>query len=261
MTRVGTVSRLGVVLLVSALSQACTCGNAAPSCANDRDCSDGWPCANGRCVPPEDGGQLDAGLADAGFECVANEDCPNGLPCDMTVHRCGLMPDEDLCKACTGDSECGGPLDHCLRFDLDGGLVPPDYGCGRACSAAQPCPPGFACRADGARGEQCFPFNAQPEPTCAGVRAARAADACFATDESFGGESTCGAEGFNDSSCSKGTMGALAWCTLKCVPDAGMCPDHLGDCSNGPYGLSCTGRDDGGTCTEWNDAGSYWQCL
>ncbi len=181
-----------------------------------------------------DGGtKSDGGAHDV---CHSDADCPNGLKCNTTLSQCAQMPDTALCRPCTNDGECGGSLDNCLRFEkLDGGAAPDaDRGCGRTCSNAEPCPVGFICKPDGTGRDQCHPYYAEPEPTCAGIRATIASDECWSA-----GPNDCAAEGFDDSSCWFGVAGALSWCTIKCLPDAGqpMCPPNFqcGESNNGSW--------------------------
>lgn len=70
---------------------------------------------------------------------------PGDGPVDCTVSGCPagqecvggscqpVMGDGTVCAPCTGDSDCGGPNDYCIRYP-DGNTF-----CGRACSGASDC--------------------------------------------------------------------------------------------------------------------------
>lgn len=66
-------------------------------------------------------------------------------------------PGAGPCQPCSWDAQCGGAADLCLQLGVD------TVACGRSCSGAADCGPGYACSpqsatsVEGAQGRQCIP--------------------------------------------------------------------------------------------------------
>ena len=89
-----------------------------PGCSSDADCSDqfldGWVCTGdgGYCEPPT---------------CMSDDDCTQGLACNLATGICG--------GGCTSDADCGD-FGYC---ELETGAC--------VCMADDDCGPGYACAA------------------------------------------------------------------------------------------------------------------
>jgi hypothetical protein len=163
-------------------------------CQDDSDCISpgGAPLY---CLPGED----------ICVECYQDSHCPQDRVCDTDAYVCRSITGRDLCEPCIDDAECGGNGDRCLTF-VDGNGVAVDRGCGRSCSANDPCPAGYRCATVG-NSTQCAPSNAEPVPTCAGIRD---------MSKPCGGSDECGAPGVQDATC----VPVAGYCSVRCEQGA-----------------------------------------
>ncbi|GMV43579.1 MAG: hypothetical protein AMXMBFR64_52950 [Myxococcales bacterium] len=117
----------------------------------------GWPCVvAGDC---ESGWCIETG---EGKKCTETclETCPDGWKCVNTqtdpdiVYLCVPFT-SDLCKECTSDEQCGGPLDRCIPVGETGSY------CGLKCDQDVDCPDDYKCAAielnDGTKTKSCYP--------------------------------------------------------------------------------------------------------
>jgi Cys-rich repeat protein len=139
-------------------------------------------------------------------ECYLDDHCLADEACNLETFECMSLTGRELCEPCTVDSECGDAGDLCLSFTNEAGDVV-DMGCGRSCGLADTCPDGYRCAPTG-DSYQCTPHNAEPTPTCAGIRAMEMACAGWGAE--------CGAELADDGTC----IPILNMCTVACDVDA-----------------------------------------
>jgi hypothetical protein len=181
--------------------------------------------------------------------CGANDQCPTGFACESipagegkalikqcvpATHTCNLgkLP----CAPCTGDSECGGPHDLCVRNVVSGETF-----CGRDCSPERSdCPAGFSCmnlaQGDGKAAVSSGPYQCVPNSnTCQ--------DFCDATTET-GEQRQCGLGQLcnrQTQTCQAAADGRqCASCTDNddCRPAGGPHPENrcvVNDCPSCPF--------------------------
>jgi hypothetical protein len=173
-------------------------------CLDDSDCSFGP--APEYCLPVEN----------ICVQCYQDSHCPTDMVCDTDAYLCRPTSGRALCEPCSDDSECGVAGDMCLAF-FDAGGSEIDRGCGRACTANDPCPAGYRCGTVG-NSTQCVPYNAEDVPTCAGIR--DMGQACGLTSD------TCGVAGVPDGTCVPSMGGG--YCSVRCtVGDPGDPPSCI----------------------------------
>ena len=175
----------------------------APACSGAGNaCPSGFICASASGA--SDGGTSDGGSS-SGMYCLPEKEGSN----PPAVGSCrGGRP---LCAACSGDVECGGPGDLCVR-----NLISGESFCGVKCTQNSDCPSAFSCTDLSGRGSgpyQCVP-NSQ---TCAGY--CNATDAASTAAE-CGLGSTCN---LSTHTCQRKTDGSLC---AACASDDD-CASHI----------------------------------
>ena len=144
-------------------------GNAClPPCSNANDCSTGWACQTGNCVPES-------------FRCSGCEvdGCAQGQACDPNDTTC--KPATALCDACSDDWECGAG-NACYQ-----GV------CTARCTSGS-CPTGGACAQTPSGVSVCTTSCAATcDPACGGATPHCLDGACVqcTSDNDCSGEQTC----------------------------------------------------------------------
>ncbi len=115
-------------------------------------CTSGEDCLSGYCITTvKRGGVCTTYCED---ECPLNWKCKSKQVGSDVIFLC-VSPEDDLCRKCSSDDECGAPEDLCL----DIGVEEQRY-CGIACTKAKDCPPDYECKPVGADGSgQCVPLS------------------------------------------------------------------------------------------------------
>jgi len=237
----------------SALCYIAVTRSACGACTSDKQCGTGGTCHNE--------GDGDSFCAPA---CGAGNACPSGYLCAPVADggtATGCLPEKlgssppavgscrggrPLCAACTGDIECGGPGDLCVR-----NLISGEAFCGVKCDPStdggNPCASNFSCTDLSGRGSgpyQCVPNSGTCAGYCDGTDSATVAREC-------GLGATC-----TNNTCQRLTDGSLcAACTSDndCATDGGTdtsarCVDN--QTPGSPFlGETFCGRDcSTGTC-------------
>ncbi len=199
-------------------------------------------------------------------DCGGCQKCSNGQCVDKNIPLA-----RNICKPCTGPSDCGGLRDICIRME-EGNR------CAQACDAAGCCPKGYRCTDIGSGQKMCVPdLGACPPVRCSSNAQCGPGESCqsgtcrpkpvyahpksckkCSSNADCGGngnvclqfsatESRCAQPCAADNFCPKGYICRSASGGRFCVPDNMICPcSSNADCDSGYICRSGTCQKSGG---------------